>query len=97
MATSDMGMNGVIDNTQLSRFELIENGETAFANYRHSGTLLIIPHVEAPLALRGKGTAGRLMEGIAAHARARGFKIEPLCSYAAIWFKRHPAYRDVLS
>jgi len=97
MATPDMGMNSVIDNTRLSRFELVEDGQTAFANYRHSGTLLIIPHVEAPPALRGKGTAGRLMEGLAAHARAHGLKIEPLCSYAAIWFKRHPAYRDVLS
>ena len=97
MATPDMGMKSVIDNTRLSRFELTEDGETAFANYRQSGTLLIIPHVEAPLALRGKGTAGRLMEGIAVHARTHGLKIEPLCSYAAIWFTRHPAYQDVLS
>ena len=92
-----MGTSSVTDNTQLSRFELVEDGYTAFANYRRDGSLLEIPHVEAPPALRGKGSAGRLMEGLVAHARAHGLKIEPLCSYAAIWFRRHPDARDVLS
>ncbi len=86
----------VIDNTQRSRFELEENGETAFANYRRSGLHVVIPHVEAAPALRGTGTAGRLMEGIVALARAEGFKITPTCSYAAGWFRHNAQAQDVL-
>ena len=86
----------VIDNKDRGRFELDENGQTAFANYHRSGLHVVIPHVEAPPALRGSGTAGRLMEGIVALARADGFKITPTCSYAAIWFRRHKDAADVL-
>ncbi len=87
----------VVDNPGLHRFELAENGLTAFANYRRDGATVTIPHVEAPPALRGTGTAGRLMAGIISLARREGFKIVPLCSYASAWFRRHPADRDVLA
>jgi hypothetical protein len=87
----------VTDNPQRSRFELVEQGMTAFANYRRHDDVVIIPHVESPPALRGKGTADRLMHGIVAKARADGFKIEPWCSYAAAWFRRHPENRDLLA
>lgn len=86
----------VNDNSERRRFELVENGQTAFANYRRDGNTLVIPHVEAAPALRGRGTAGRLMEGIVALARARGDKVLPLCSYAALWFQRHPEHADLL-
>lgn len=86
----------VIDNTQRSRFELEENGQVAFANYHRNGLHVVIPHVEAPIPLRGTGTASRLMEGIVERARADGFKITPTCSYAAIWFRRHKEAADVL-
>jgi predicted GNAT family acetyltransferase len=89
-------MTDVTDNVPRGRFELIENGLTAFATYRRVGNRVTIPHVEAPVPLRGKGTAGRLMEGIVALARAEGFKIVPSCPYAAAWFRRYPQAADVL-
>ena len=90
-------MSTVTDNQQRSRFELVEEGLTAFANYRKNGDVVIIPHVESPPALRGKGTAARLMRGIVEKARTDGFKIEPWCSYAAAWLRRHPDTRDVMA
>ena len=87
---------GVIDNTAKSRFELAENGALAFATYRHQGNVYTIPHVEAAMELRGKGAAGRLMEGIAAMARGKGFKIRPTCPYAVAWFRRHPEQDDLI-
>jgi predicted GNAT family acetyltransferase len=87
----------VRDNADLQRFELEENGLVAFANYRRSGGTVIIPHVESPLPLRGKGTAGRLMSGIVEKARAEGFRIAPTCTYAAIWFRQHKDAADVLA
>lgn len=89
-------MSDVTDNTALGRFELTENGLTAFATYRRGANRVVIPHVEAPVALRGKGTASRLMEGIVARARENGFKIVPSCPYAAAWFRRHSEAADVL-
>jgi predicted GNAT family acetyltransferase len=87
----------VTDNRQRSRFELVEGGLTAFANYHRSGQNLVISHVESPPALRGKGTAARLMEGVTAIAEAEGLKVTPLCSYAALWFRRHPDRAGVLA
>jgi predicted GNAT family acetyltransferase len=90
-------MTDVIDAAQRSRFELTESGLTAFATYRRAGNRVTIPHVEAPVPLRGKGTAGRLMEGIVTLARANNFRIVPSCPYAAAWFRRHPHDADTLA
>ena len=87
----------VTDNMVQHRFELTEDGGTAFAQYRRHPGVLVIPHVEAPPALQGTGAAGRLMEGVVAHARAEGLKIVPSCPYATAWFKRHPNLADMLA
>jgi hypothetical protein len=89
--------NPVVDNRPASRFELTEQGLTAFADYTRRGGALVIPHVEAPMALRGQGTAGRLMAGLVALARAEGVKIVPLCPYAAAWLRRHPEHADLVA
>ena len=84
------------DNVQRQRFELVEQGLTAFATYRRSGDRLAIPHVESPPPLRGKGTADRLMHAVAAYAGERALKVTPLCGYARAWFRRHPEHADLL-
>ncbi|MEO5715902.1 MAG: GNAT family N-acetyltransferase [Luteolibacter sp.] len=84
------------DNPTLRRFELIEEGRLAFADYRLDGDLLILPHVEADPALRGKGTAGRLMAAVLELARERGWKVRPICGYAAAFIQRHPEFEDLL-
>jgi len=89
-------MNQVTDQPERQRFELVEEGKLAFANYRREGNLLIIPHVEADPALRGRGTAGRLMAGMLEIVRSRGKKVRPLCGYAAAWIQRHPDYHDLV-
>jgi predicted GNAT family acetyltransferase len=88
-------MNAIRDDTARSRFELEEEGALSFATYRRQGDVYVIPHVEAAPKLRGKGTAGRLMQGIADLARTKGFKIAPTCPYAVAWFRRHPERSDV--
>jgi predicted GNAT family acetyltransferase len=79
----------LVDNRAAGRFEMVEAGATTFANYRRGPGRLIIDHVEAPIALRGTGAAGRLMEAIADLARREGLEITPLCGYAAAWLKRN--------
>ena len=86
----------VTDNTAARRFELVEAGQIAFADYVRQDGRLVIPHVETPIALRGGGVAGRLMEGVVAHARAENLKIVQVCGYAAAWLRRHPEHADLV-
>jgi predicted GNAT family acetyltransferase len=84
-------------NTALQRFEIVEDGKLAFADFRLQGDVLILPHVEADPALRGRGAAGRLMAGVLEYARGQGLKVKPVCGYAAAYIQRHPEYRDLLA
>lgn len=79
----------VIDNTSKNRYELHEEGHTAFATYARQHKEVHILHVESPAALRGKGTAGRLMQGILNLANAAGDTLVPVCSYAVHWLNKH--------
>lgn len=89
-------MTTLTDNSDRSRFEWVEDGKLAFADYRIEGRVLVLPHVEAAPALRGKGSAGRLMTAVLDLARQRGWQVRPLCGYAAAFIQRHPAYQDLL-
>jgi uncharacterized protein len=78
------------DDAARQRLEMVEQGQIVFANYRRDGQRMFIDHVEAPIALRGTGAAGRFMEGLADLARRDGLTLIPICSYAATWLARHP-------
>jgi predicted GNAT family acetyltransferase len=86
----------MIDNQAESRFELMENGLFAWAEYRVRDGKYVLPHVEADPPLRGTGAAGRLMQAIVDHARAERLVLVPRCSYARAWFQRHVEAQDVL-
>ena len=87
----------MIDNKEKHRFELVESGHLAWAEYRVVDGIYVIPHVEAEPPLRGTGAAGRLMAAVVAAARTGSFTLKPRCPYARIWFQRHPDAADVLA
>jgi predicted GNAT family acetyltransferase len=89
-------MSQLRDNAERSRFEMDEQGQTSFARYRLDGGRLYLDYVEAPPALRGTGAAGRLMAAVAGKARAEGWRITPICGYAAAWLKRSGEFRDLV-
>jgi hypothetical protein len=78
-----------------ARYELDEQGQTSWADYRKSGDRIFIDHVEAPEALRGTGAAGRLMAALSADIRAKGLKVTPICGYAAAWLRRSKEFGDL--
>jgi predicted GNAT family acetyltransferase len=84
------------DNKQNSRFEIITNGLITFADYRLEKNILTIKYVEAPIELRGTGSAGKLMEEIAKKADAENLKIIPICGYVAAWLRKHKNYHHLL-
>jgi predicted GNAT family acetyltransferase len=89
-------MSELRNNCERSRYEMEEAGETAYADYRLNGEHLFVDYVYAPPALRGTGTAGRLMAALSADARAKGLKITPICGYAAAWLRRSHEFRDLV-
>lgn len=74
----------------------LPGGAEAYLSYRR------LPHgiVSAdstftPPEHRGGGHAIRLVERLAADARAEGLKIRPVCWFVAKWLDRHPDWLDV--
>ena len=78
------------------RYEMDEQGQTSWADYRLSGERLYLDHVESPADLRGTGAAGRLMAALSADVRAKGLKITPICGYAAAWLRRSKEFGDLV-
>ncbi len=87
----------VKDNQAEGRYELEEAGQVAFARYHRMGDILYIDHVQAPAALQGTGTAGRLMQGMMEHIHSEGCKVVPVCSYAAAWLARHAEFDECIA
>jgi uncharacterized protein len=89
-------MDTLHDNQDAGQYELDIDGETVFARYRRQDGVLTIQWVEAPPALRGSGAAGRLMKLLGAEAKTQGWRVVPVCGYAAAWLRRSPEYRDLV-
>ena len=84
------------DNPARSRFELIEDGKTAFAAYELDGDTITFTHTIVPPALEGQGIASRLIGDALGEARKRGLKVRPACSFVAAYIERHPETQDLL-
>lgn len=80
-----------------ARYEMDEQGETAYADYRLDGDRLYVDYVFSPPALRGTGASGRLMTAVSEDARANGRTITPICGYAAAWLKRSAEFGDLVA
>jgi predicted GNAT family acetyltransferase len=85
----------VIDNPQLSRFELAVEGQLAFAAYQLAPGRMIVTHVETPPSLRGRGIASAVARGVLKAARQRGLAVTPRCRFMAAYVRRHPDEADV--
>ena len=64
---------------------------------RASEKLIIIDHTGVPDAYRGEKVGVALVERAVEDARKGGYKILPLCPFAAAQFRRHTDWADVLN
>lgn len=55
-----------------------------------------ITHVFVDESLRGQGIAGKLMELAYADIKNAGKRIVAKCPFAIAWFKKNPAYQDIV-
>ena len=54
------------------------------------GAIRAAEHTLVPPEIGGRGVAAALVTALVADARSYGFKIDPVCSYVAAQFQRHP-------
>jgi len=79
-----------------SRFVAEVDGRGSECVYRRQGDVLLMTHTEVPPALEGRGIAAALVAAALAWARQEGLRVHPLCSYVAVYMRRHPETRDLL-
>ncbi len=84
-------------NEAQQRFECTEEGHLCVLDYQLGGTLMTITHTGVPEAVGGRGIAADLTRHALDTARSRGWKVRPVCSYAAVYIKRHPEYQDLVA
>ncbi|RYE70763.1 MAG: N-acetyltransferase [Hyphomicrobiales bacterium] len=87
----------VVNNEAASRFEIRQDGEVAFAEYRLKSDHIVFPHTIVPEALEGRGLGGALVRAGMAFAKARGLPVSPHCSFFQSYIKKHPEYADQLT
>ncbi len=80
-----------------SRFEVEENGETAYLSFEVDNTgWMTLWHTEVPEALRGRGLAGTLAKTALEYARDHELKVDVVCPSVASYISRHPEFQSLV-
>ncbi|MGO1767977.1 GNAT family N-acetyltransferase [Advenella sp. S44] len=80
---------------EAGRIEANVENNLCYIEYRLDSTVMHVLHTIVPAAVGGRGIAGKLTDYALDLARENGWKINPVCSYTAAYFKRHPEHRDL--
>lgn len=89
-------MTDIVHHESQGRFECTVDGYRCELDYRLTGNRMTILHTGVPAQVGGRGIAAELTRYALDTARSRGWKVQPLCSYSASFFQRHPEYADLL-
>ena len=77
------------------RFSVTVDGHLAVLDYVRGDSTIAITHTGVPRAIGGRGVAARLVRAALLHARNEGLRVDPQCSYADAWMRRHPEYQGL--
>lgn len=79
----------------VARIDGVE-GEGELTLSKVSEVLVIADHTFTPDAMRGTGAASALVEALIADARAKAYRIVPLCPFVRAQSLKHPEWSDVI-
>jgi predicted GNAT family acetyltransferase len=82
-------------NTTRQRFECTEDGILSVLNYELQNGVMNITHTGVPEAVGGRGIAADLTRCALETAQQQGWRVRPLCSYAAAYLRRHPEFQPL--
>jgi predicted GNAT family acetyltransferase len=85
-------MNDIAHDPASQRFTTEVDGHAGYLEYERARDAMVITHTIVPAAIGGRGIAGDLVRAALEHAKAQGLKVEPRCSYADAWMRKHPQF-----
>ena len=78
------------------RFTSVVEGHRSAIDYRIDDGRLVILHTGVPKPVEGRGIAAAMTRAALDAARAEGWRVVPLCAYAAAFVQRHPEYAELV-
>jgi predicted GNAT family acetyltransferase len=87
----------VTHNEARQRFETTVDGHLCVADYQKRGDVVWMTHTGVPQAVGGRGIAAELVRVALAWVEAQGLKVQPSCSYVAVYMRRHPETQALLA
>jgi uncharacterized protein len=87
-------MSTIRHDQNAKRFAIDVDGSRAELDYTLAGSVMTITHTRVPQAIGGRGVAADLMRAALSVARAAGWSVNPACSYAAAYMRRHAQDSD---
>jgi uncharacterized protein len=88
-------MTTIANDPASQRFTTEADGQVGYLEYERAGDVMVITHTIVPSAIGGRGIAGNLVRTAVEYAKAQGLKVDPRCSYADGWMRKHPEYDDL--
>ena len=64
-------------------------------DFSFKGNVLSIDHTHA--YKEGMGVGSMLVSAVNDYAVSKGLKVLPVCSFAVVWYQRHPQFQDILA
>ena len=74
------------------RFTTEVDGHRAYLEYEAGEGRIAITHTIVPPEIGGRGIAAALVQAALEYARDHGQAVDPQCSYADGWMRRHPEF-----
>lgn len=76
-------------------FEAFVDGLRCELDYNIERGVMCIHHTGVPPSLEGRGIAAELVRVALGWARDQNLKVRPICSYVAVYLRRHPEWNDL--
>lgn len=86
----------VTNNEKEQRFEIHEENELAYLEYRYYKNDIALMHTFVPETLEGKGMASALAHYALDWAREHKKPVMVYCPFVAAYLKRHPEETDIV-
>ena len=91
-------MNVVVTHNEArKRFEATVDGHVCVADYQLRGNVMWMTYTGVPPAVGGRGIAAELVRVALEWAEAKGYTVEPSCSYVEVYMRRHPETQKLLA
>lgn len=87
----------IVHHPEAGCFEAAVEGLRCVADYHLSEGVMHLTHTVVPKELEGRGIAAQLVIAALTWARAQGLQVNPVCSYVAVYIRRHPEWQDLLA